>query len=234
MGLALEVGALASRLEDGSGGAAYLETELAALSVALRAAGLAEHREPRALAPEQRWSSDMFGYSGLHYLRRIGAHLAYGRPLPSPGDDKSSEDSLLEAYFADVERDDEGDAGWLSRIVRRPRPRRDFDHLILHSDAEGFYVPRDFARVIFPDPELEVPGGMVGSSTALLRECDRLAAALGIPTDLGPDDEELLEAAEAQGDGEGWLRFGIESFTCVTLREAARRSVQTGSVILFT
>jgi hypothetical protein len=51
---------------------------------------------------------------------------------------------------------------------------------------------------------------------------------------MGPDAEEVWEAADAQGDGEGWQRFGVESFTCVTLREAARQSLQTGSVILFT
>jgi hypothetical protein len=67
----------------------------------------------------------------------------------------------------------------------------------------------------------------------LLRECERLATVLGIPPDVVPESDELVEAAEAQGEGEGYLRYGQEVFACVQLREAARRSVETGAAIVF-
>ena len=230
MGLTIEVGALATLLEDDAEGARYIEEQLGKVNAVLRDAGLPQHDEPRTLGPEHRWSADMWGYSGLHYLRRIAAHLAFGRPLPPPGTDEDTDDPLIDRYIADVGVDD---AGWLKRMVRMPRPRRDFDHLIIHGDAEGFYMPFDFAEVLDTDPALEIAGGLIGSSVRLLRECDRLASALGIPDDIDSEDEALWEAADAQGEGEGWRRYGVEAFTCVRLREAARQSVASGSVIVF-
>jgi hypothetical protein len=67
----------------------------------------------------------------------------------------------------------------------------------------------------------------------LLRECERLATVLGIPPDVTPESDELVDAAESQGQGKGYLRYGQEVFACVQLREAARRSVETGAAIVF-
>jgi hypothetical protein len=230
MGLTLVVGALAELLEDSVEGAARLESQFAAVNQALAAASLPAHTEPRTLAPDRRWSGDMYGYFGLHYLRRIAAYVAAGRSLPRPGDDGASDDPVLDAYFAVAE----GRAPSLfGRMLGRPRPARAFDHLILHSDAEGYYLPIEFREVVFPDPDLEVDGAMIGSSPMLLRECERLATVLGIPPDVVPESDELVEAAESQGQGEGYLRYGQEVFACVQLREAARRSVATGAAIVF-
>jgi hypothetical protein len=230
MGLTLVVGALADLLEQDAEGAAYLESQFAAVNQALAAAGLPAHTEPRTLAADRRWSGDMYGYSGVHYLRRIAAHVAAGRSLPRPGDDGASDDPVLDAYFAVVD----GRAPSLfGRMLGRPRPARAFDHLIVHSDAEGYYLPFEFREVVIPDADLEIDGGMIGSSPMLLRECERLASVLGIPPDVVPESDELVEAAEAQGEGEGYLRYGQEVFACVQLREAARRSVETGAAIVF-
>lgn len=226
MGLAIEVGALASLRELDPEGAELMEADFEAINRALRDKGLPEHREPRELPPDARWSADMYGYAGLHYLRRIAAHLAHDRPMPEPGRDDAADDPLLDAYFTQAEP---GGGGWLARLRKRPTLHRDYDHLIVHADAEGYYVPVDFASVLF----LEEAGGMVGSSQALLRECDRLAGVLGIPPNVDSDDEELWTAAANQGSGTGWRRYGIESFTCARLRDAARRSVATGAAILF-
>ncbi|MFN2565440.1 MAG: hypothetical protein ABR499_10575 [Gemmatimonadaceae bacterium] len=232
MGLTLEVGALASLLDEdaASAAAARLEAQFEAVNRALSAAGLPPHHEPRDLAPDKRWSGDMYGYSGVHYLRRIAAYVAAGRSLPRPGDDGASDDPVLGAYFAVVE----GRAPSLfGRMLRRPHPARAFDHLIVHSDAEGFYLPLEFRDVLLPDEELEIDGGMIGSSPMLLRECERLATVLHIPPDVTPDSDELVDAAESQGEGKGYLRYGVEVFTCVQLREAARRSVETGAALVF-
>ena len=224
------VGALADALEADAEFAGYLEAQLEAVNRCLRAAALPPHQEPRVLSAEQRWGADMFGYSGLHYLRRVAAYLDSGLPLPPPGDEGASEDPVMERYYAAVERP----AGTLRAWLRRePRPARGFDHLMLHSDAEGYYVPLDFRDVLFADDALGVAGSMIGSAPALLRECDRLAESLGVPPSLDADDEALWEAADAQGRGEGWARYGIEAFSCVRLREAARRSIAAGAAIVF-
>lgn len=101
MGLTLLVGGLASAQEEEPDGEAtkYLKEQFAAINRALHTAGLAGHHEPVKLAPELRWTEDLFGYSNLHYLRRIAAHLAHGRSLPEPGDDDAADDPLLIAYF---------------------------------------------------------------------------------------------------------------------------------------
>jgi hypothetical protein len=230
MGLTLVVGALAEAVEQDTENAARLDAQFAAVNQALAAAGLPAHTEPRSLAADRRWSGDMYGYSGVHYLRRVAAYVASGRSLPRPGDDGASDDPVLDAYFAVVD----GRAPSLfGRMLGRPRPARAFDHLIVHSDAEGYYLPLEFRDVIIPDESLEIDGGMIGSSPILLRECERLAKALGIPSDLTTESDELVEAAESQGEGDGYLRYGQEVFACVQLREAARRSVETGAAIVF-
>ena len=236
MGLTLLVGALAHAQEEEPDGEAtkYLREQFAAINRALQTAGLARHHEPDTLAPEMRWSEDLFGYSNLHYLRRIAAHLAHGRSLPAPGDDDAADDPLLIAYFEHAVGGDNHGGGWLDFLRGRKRPRREYDHLIVHSDAEGFYVPIDFDTVVINEDELDDGGGMLGSSQALLRECDRLAIALGIPPDMGADAEELWEACESQGAGTGWRRYGMETLCCLRLREGAKRSVRAGSALHFT
>jgi hypothetical protein len=92
------------------------------------------------------WEGDRFGYSGLHYLRRIAAHLALRGALPAPGDDGASDDPVLAEYFTRATEEPRG----LRRFFGRPkRPRLRFDPLILRSDAEGFYLPIDFTDVLF-------------------------------------------------------------------------------------
>jgi hypothetical protein len=167
----------------------------------------------------------MYGYSGLHYLRRIAAHLAAGREVPPPGEDATLDDGAVDAYFRAA-----GFGGLGGLLRRKVDVDRRFDHLLLHSDAEGFYMPVSFDEVIVSD---RVPGSSLGSSMALARECDELAEALSIPDGVGPEDEELWAASENQGEGDGWLAYGIEAFTCVNLRAAARASVDRGAAIVF-
>lgn len=229
MGLDVSVGLMADLKANDPEGAGHFSAYLAAIDLVLKEAGLPPHVEP---SEGECWSAQMFGYSGLHYLRRIAAHVDAGQPLPSPGDDASSDDPLLAAYFDDVSG---RKPGLLQRITQRsPRFSRTFDHLLVHSDAEGFYLPQDFPNVLFADDNA-VPGGMLGSVPRLLAELDRLAAVLGIPDDLHSQSEALWEAADAQGEGDAiWQRYGIESFSCVVLREACRRSLATGAAIVFT
>lgn len=230
MGLALSVGLLGDlRVNDPEGLDGYVDI-FDSLNALLRANDLPAHNEPLDV---EVWDAEMFRYSGLHYLRRLAAYVDSGRDLPGPGDSDSSADEVLEAYFNDVTRKKAGLIG--SIFGKRKQFRREFDHLIVHSDAEGFYLPVDFPNVLFASEDMQVPGAMVGSVPRLLGECDRLAGILDIPPDITPDSDELWEAADAQGEGSApWEQYGVESFSCVALREACRRSLKTGAAIVFT
>ena len=171
----------------------------------------------------------MFGYSGLHYLRRLAAYMDSTSRLPPPGDDNSSKDAVLQQYYQAA---DGAKPSLMSRfLTRKHKFQRAFDHLILHGDAEGFYLPIDFDAVLFLE---DIPGQMVGSSHRLLSECRRIATTLGIPSDLVETSDALWEAADSQCDGPTtWQRYGIESFSCVCLMQACKKSMETGAAIVF-
>ena len=229
MGLALEVGILADLRENDEEGYEYFRSQLNALNKYLQQANISDHTEPEDC---EVWSGEMFGYSGLHYLRRFAAYLDSTGRLPSPGGDDSSKDPILEQYYQAV---DDSKASFMSRLLGKQKNiKRSFDHLILHSDAEGFYLPIEFPNVLFPDESLEIAGGMVGSSYRLLRECERIAAALEIPADLDETSDVLWEAADSQGEGSlKWERYGIESFSCVCLMRGCMKSIELGAALVF-
>ena len=229
MGLALGVGFLGDlRKNDPEGFDAFV-SYFNDVNALLAESGLPPHTEPTEVSS---WDAEMYGYSGLHYLRRLAAYVDSGVELPGPGGQDSSKDPRLEAYFNDVT----GERGGVLKSLFRKRPqfKREFDHLIVHSDAEGFYLPINFPHVLFASDEHQIPGGMVGSTPSLLAECDRLARVLGIPSELTKDADELWEAADSQGEGATlWEQYGVESFTCVALREACAVSMKSGAAIVF-
>lgn len=230
MGLALSVGILADLKANDPEGFKDFVGFFDSLNEFLKSIDLEVHNEPLDI---EVWDAEMFGYSGLHRLRRLAAYIDSGLELPGPGGIHSSKDETLEAYFDDVIGKRTGFIGLLIR--RKKKFRREFDHLIVHSDAEGFYLPVDFPNVLIASDDIEVPGGMVGSVPRLLSECERLARILNIPSSLTSDSEELWDAADTQGDGDVlWEQYGVESFTCVALNEACRRSIETGAAIVFT
>ncbi len=176
----------------------------------------------------------MYGYSGLHYLRRIAAHLDLSGKLPSPGDKDASNDAFLQKYYQLVEGKPSRFFNRLRLLQRPSTQKKAFDHLVFHSDAEGYYLPQDFPAVLFPPASIEIPGGMIGSSIQLLDECSRLAKTLELPLDLNPEAEDVWNACESQGTGATqWQRYGIESFTCLRLHAAAQHSMKTGAAIVF-
>ncbi|WP_051732870.1 hypothetical protein [Kitasatospora phosalacinea] len=211
MGLDVMVGALIGADEDT---AEWFREECAAIGAVLAREGLPGWREPES-GPH--FGERIWGYSGLHALRRLAAHLAASGRLPEPLDDgaRATDDPVLTAAYQDVPDD----------------PPGPFDHLVHHSDCEGYYVPVDFAPVL---ADSELSGGLLGSSVRLLAELDELARALGLPDDLDPHSEEVADACDGPGPAaEGWRRYGTEAFICLQLRLAARCSVGTGAVLAF-
>jgi hypothetical protein len=147
MGLALSVGFMQEVRENDPEAYDDFHEYFRQLNTALERERLPAHREPDEIAPEHRISLGMFGYSGLHYLRRIAAHKHFTGVLPPPGNDKASDDALLQKYYRDA------NVAWeegfnllyrkLQRLIRNrafQAPSRGFDHLIDHSDCESLYT----------------------------------------------------------------------------------------------
>ncbi|HWS56745.1 MAG TPA: hypothetical protein VN228_21595 [Pyrinomonadaceae bacterium] len=227
MGLTIFVGlGAALRAEGDEEAVEQLEGEFEVVNDLLESFGLPPHQEPYELDAQNIVSLDLYGYSGLHQLRRVAAHLALGEELPPPGDAEAAQDPALQDYYRLFDDNMlEGKAGSMR-----------FQHLIIHSDAEGFYLPAEFDEVLVAEPSLEVPGDTVGSSPRLLEECLELARALELPDGLDPESEEVLQAADGGGEGEagaGWRRYGVESHTCLALIRACRASVETGAAVVF-
>jgi hypothetical protein len=224
LGLALCVGVPSEIRESDPEYVAYFEEQVEAINGVLESFGLPPHHEPFDVEDERTFECEMLGYSGLHYLRRLAAHLALGKGLPPPGDDGAARDPVLSDYYKIFD----------ASFARGQATGMPFQHLIVHGDAEGYYLPVEFDDVIVPDASLEIAGGMLGSSHALLRECRELARALELPEDLSLDDEALFDAVESQGEGEAkWERYGVESYTCLALMKACEASVETGAAVVF-
>lgn len=224
MGLSICVGLPAEVREGDPEYLEYFDGQAEAVNGVLDAFGLPEYREPFDIEDERTFECETYGDAGLHCLRRLAAHLALKGELPEPCDVGAAGDPVLADYNKIFEA-----AFAQGRAAEMP-----FQHLVIHSDAEGYYVPVEFDAVIILDASQEVAGNIIGSSHALLRECGELARALGLPEGLSAEDEALWEAAENQGEGgAGWERYGVESLTCVQLMRACEASVETGAAVVF-
>lgn len=220
MSLSIEVGIVADLLVHDPEGAEHFQQEFATLSRYLTSSGLQPHIDPTDV---EVWSGEMYGYSGLHCLRRLAAHLHYTKKLPAPGNEDSAEDPLLQRYYQEF-NDSKGGQAFGA-----------YDHLIVHGDAEGYYIPQDFEEVLIPGDSYLVAGGMVGSSQRLRDECKQIAAALQLPLELDADDDRLFNAAESQGSGAAmWERYGRESHSCLCLYQAACHSLSKHAAVVFT
>lgn len=194
-----------------------VRADFVAISELLARAGAPQWTEPD-LDGDEGAEFEVWGYSGLHTIRRLAVHLAADGRLPEPLDrtQQATDDPLLSQVYEAAPSD-------------HPGP---FDHLVHHSDCEGYYVPVDFAHVIV---DKKAPGRSLGSSVRLLAETRRLAEALGLPEHLDPDSEEVSDALDAEDPAaEGWQRYHVESYVCLQLLRAAKLSVSTGAAIAFT
>ena len=146
MGLDIVVGVLPNLRENDPEGYERLRFRFGLLNIYLERAGLPKHAEPENC---EVWSCQMYGYSGLHYLRRIAAHIDSTGILPPPGGEDAAHDAVLQNYYTGAKKKKSG-----------------FDHLILHNDDDGLYLPHDLAqrrcrrrRVVFPPAKTVLSAG---------------------------------------------------------------------------
>jgi hypothetical protein len=152
MGLGLEVGYLADLLASGVDGAEGFRESMAQLNCYLASVGLPLHQEPENC---EVFSCDMHGYSGLHYLRRIAAYRDLRGMIPPPGgkNEDVANDAVVEEWYQ-LAATPPKRPGFFQRLLGKVPRIGTFNHLMLHSDAEGYYLPQDFFRT-FPAQTLQ-------------------------------------------------------------------------------
>lgn len=237
MGLAVTVGVLADLLAHDTKGAGSVEAELKAVNTALKEAGHRLHKEPRNV---EVWSAEGIGYSGLHALREVAARLANKETLPRDKPIGGSETPAAERHFGDIlERVlDAPKPGLLGRLFGGAEPKLpDYAHVAFHSDAQGYYVPINFKVPLVPAEMQDDTKHLwpLGSSQRLLDETTRIARALEIPDGMGHTDAELerwLEGADETPEAL-WQVHSVAAYSCLMLREAAKRSVAAKAAIHF-
>jgi hypothetical protein len=238
MGLTLAVGLYAQNLAADEDGEEFLNEPFIQLNEVLAENGVAPHIEPRAIPHDEYFEAGMWGYNGVHALRRLAAHLSINGQLPEPAEYGAySDDPVYTEFNRTHERYlesplSEGFMGLFRKKIASPP----YQHLIMHSDAEGFYVPQSFEEVIvdWTQPQRPGLGMMIGSSAKLLEECEELAKSLDLPADFDPESDEFLNVLEAPpAIGEPWQILAVEAHTVANLVNAARASVRLGAAIQF-
>src|ERR1700754_1418876 len=96
MGLDVVVGVFGEFDEDEC---AEFAEDFAVVRRILSAAELPDWQEPR-LNEDNVVLQDMYGYSGLHHLRRVAAHLASSGTVPATADKSPVHDPVLKDAFA--------------------------------------------------------------------------------------------------------------------------------------
>jgi hypothetical protein len=207
MGLAVSVNILDQLRERDEEGYAYCRSQFDKLQAYLASEGYAGYVEPEHVDARLPLHVGSFPYGFLHRLRRVWALVRRRQPVtPCPSDFDPNTDELLdEEYTLFMD-----------------------SHLVCHSDAEGYYVPVDFADVLYPDEALGLTGGMVGSSYALLRELLIIAPGLGIA--VGEVDEgELARIANVDATDP----LSPEKVVWLALFLNARASIRHRTAIVF-
>lgn len=237
MGLDIRVGMLAALLDEDPDEADFHRQTFERLNAVLADAGVAFHHEPENLPDRDRFEAQMWGYGGLHHVRRLAAHLDLTGSLPPfCSYEEATKDPVLLRYYEAGEAYMRPRRGLLGLLRPRPAAPRCV-HLLLHSDCEGFYIPRALPDVIFDRAREPRPGigGMVGSSIALADEVAMLCEALAVPSELDPEDEAVWSNAESPpAEGELWERYGVETFCLLRLRRACEVSLRSGAAVVFT
>jgi hypothetical protein len=238
MGLTVAVGLYAQNIAEDEEEAQFLDESFLHLNQVLAENGMQSHIEPRIIPNDEYFEAGMMGYNGLHALRRLAAYLSTKGQLPQPAEYGAySDDPVYIEFNRAHERYLESPMsnGFMGLFKKKISPPP-FQHLFMHSDAEGFYVPQSFNEVIvdWTQPQRPGLGMMVGSSTKLLEECEALAKSLKLPAGFDPESEEFSDILEVPpATGEPWQILAVEAHTLANLANAARASLKLGAAVQF-
>ena len=208
------------------------------LNEVLADARMKPHHEPLDIPEDDVFETGLGGYQILQAVRRLAAFVGLLRRLPTPDEREltPSSDPVLQRFYR-VHRTYCGlvnDYPVLTPLVRLGRPGPRFPHLVWHSDAEGFYLPRDFREVVMDMSGVDRGVPMVGSSARLLEECRELAGRIGLPDEIDMDSDALWAAGERRRfDGAAWEAFGPEAFCLARLMRGCRESLRLKAVLAF-
>lgn len=238
MGLTIGVGFLSREARDNVEEVEVFKEVYHSLNEVLAEAGIPPHHEPLDISESASFDAQMLGYTGLHAIRRLAAYYVCEGRLPPPGPfDRYAEDPVTELLYQKLQKDlaPKSD-NFLPSLLSSEQAAPSFQHLMLHSDCEGFYLPTDFEHVIFDnaEPQREGIGGMIGSAPRLLKECLVLAQLINLPLDLDIESEEMWEAADdPPSEGELWQIYGIEAFGIARLIRGCEVAIKQKAVLAF-
>jgi hypothetical protein len=131
--------------------------------------------------------------------------------------------------------------GFLSRLLGRKTVTPalpPFAHLVMHSDAGGFYVPIGFDKSLFPAvmPDDTEPLWPLGPVQQLAEDLEQLARALKLPPDPPePHDvlKQYLDDRNLSSDPQRWQAQPVATYTLPILRQTFAQSQKTGAAISF-
>jgi hypothetical protein len=118
-----------------------------------------------------------------------------------------------------------------------------WQHLAVHSDCEGYFVPLDFPRVL--DGGADLVGRFLGSAVRVRAECEQLADLHGFPLVRDPVPEELPGWPSHEDVWNRLYPIGSPAFegcaatdagpmmTCAKLHYAACYAIRTNGLMLF-
>jgi hypothetical protein len=238
MGLTLGVGLFAFVNKENAFDGDDCSNHYDALNEILLEAGMALYSDPNDFPVDEIFDVQMWGYSGLHAIRRLAAHFVCTGTLPVP--------SLNTDYAADplIQRLNEQFLDGLNLKYNglpkfgfsKPKSPPRFEHLMMHSDSEGYYLPTEFRHVVFDTADRSGGGvgGMIGSAPCLLKECLELAALLNLPLELDIESEEFwLNADSPPAQGELWQIYGVEAFGLARLIRGCNVAIKHNAALVF-
>lgn len=239
MGLHITVGALADLEKNDKESTSFIYDDFIEINNTLTDYGLSNHYEPKSCKV---LSLCGYGYYGLHALREVAGMVWKNKPIPNnkilTGKESSYNDELIEAIYLFL--GDKSGKRWFNKL----KPKRfnpvlpPFMHLMIHSDAGGYYVPIDFSIPLMPkdSPKEYLDIWPLGSVQQLSKEIDVLIKALNIPDYLGYQSEifeKLFEGDRLKNHNGIWSSQPIAAYSALILQEACKHSMKTGAAIAF-
>lgn len=228
MPLSLAVGFLSETLIHDWESASELIADIELINHTLQKVDLPCHKEP--IKCPLLWLN-LCGYHGLRRLRRFAAYLNYGKEIPPPYKftlDEKPDPILTDYYCLRGYREAKVKLVSKDSVLNKGR----FNHLILHSDSCGYYVPQDFNTVLYTESNSEM--GEIGSAIQLMRELETIAHKLQLPLNIEPKSKSFQAIEPALSPTPNlWQYYWIESHTCLSLYYAAKHSVKHHSLMCY-